>query len=534
MRRLTLPLRARGQRCGAPLRRLLLALPLAFSTAAAASSEDWAAGMIESSAAAPQAVVGLPTLRSGSGKPLELQPNVRLNYELTPAPAAAPPPRAMFLARPAAADAGPEEWDALQAAPRGAIPDADAQDPADHPADPGAVFFGASQRRAADEAALDGELPPPRPSLDEPWSLEDQVVSEELFLHRLRQQAVQEDWELLDESGLQGEAWGSGAEFSGAGQSILSGPALGGTLSGPQPPRGHWLPRPGRWARRGLDRIRATRQRVDAGLGSLLVAHAPLMLDTTQPRNQLRLRSDFGYGIAYPDRSEYFWASPLRGPGYVGDIDYQEFAFMFEIGGEAFSLQTELPVRSYDPQFGGGHTALGDIRITQKLRLVNGDDVQVTQMLRIHTPSGNTKLGAGTGHVSLEPGALFRYRYSDWTYLHAELKYLFPISGDPLYSGDVLSYGLGLTSVWYETLTTAVMPTLELTSINFLTGRKTDFLGPLPVDGESSFALHPGIRFAWDPGGDLGTTELGIGPAIAFSRDRFYDSMLRFELRLCR
>jgi|GEM_PF-1573405 len=533
MRRPTLTLRARGRRCAAPLRRLLLAIPLALSAGATAWGEDWAAGMIDSNATAPQAVVGLPTLRSAGGTPLQLQPNVRLNYDLEPAPTAAPARRSMFLARP---EAEPAVLDGPQPAANASAPGA-----ADRPdsSGPGHAFIGASQRRAPSDAAAEGELPPPRPSLEEPWSLEDQVLSEELFLHRLRQQALEEDGlsdlELLDNSGLQVEAWGSGAEFGGSGQSILDRPHRGGSRAGGElRPRERWLFRPAVWTRRGIDRIRSTHQRVDAGLGSLLVADAPLMLETTQPRNQIRLRSDFGYGIAYPDRSEYFWASPIRGPGYVGDIDYQELAFMFEVGGEAFSLQTELPVRSYDPQFGGGHTALGDIRITQKLRLVNGDDVQITQMLRIHTPSGNTKLGAGTGHVSLEPGGLFRYRYSDWTYLHAELKYLFPISGDPLYSGDVLSYGLGLTSVWYETLTTAVMPTLELTSVNFLTGRKTDFLGPLPVDGEASFALHPGVRLAWDPGGDMGTMELGFGPAVAFSRDRFSDAMLRFELRLCR
>lgn len=531
MRRPTLTLRARGQRCAAPLRRLLLAIPLSLSTAALAAEEDWATGMIDANATAPQAVVGLPTVRSGHGVPLQLQPNVQLNYDLD-SPSVAPPRRPMFLARPATttSDADAHELETRDGDSNSSEPSVTASSAARN-----GVFWGVSQRQAtAGEPMTDGELPPPRPTLEEPWNLENQLLSEELFLHRLRQQAIQDEWEVLDDSALQAEAWGSGTELSGPGQSILSGPVVGGALGGHRPHRDRWWPRPGHWARRGIDRVRSTRQRIDAGLGSLLVPHAPVMLDTTQPLNQIRLRGDFGYGIAYPDRSEYFWASPNRGPGYVGEIDYQEFAFMFEVGGEAFSLQTELPIRGYDPELGGGHTALGDIRITQKLRLLNGDDVQITQMLRVHTPSGNAKLGAGTGHVSLEPGGLFRYRYSDWTYLHAELKYRFPIGGDPLVSGDVLSYGFGVTSVWYETLTTAVMPTLEFTSINFLTGRKTDLFVPWPVDGEASYAIHPGVRMAWDPGGDLGTMELGIGPAVAFSPDRFYDSMLRIELRLCR
>jgi hypothetical protein len=285
---------------------------------------------------------------------------------------------------------------------------------------------------------------------------------------------------------------------------------------------------------RGFDRVMATRQRVDSGLGLLMVANAPIVLDTTQPMQQVRFRTDFGYGLGFPDRGEYFWAAPGRGPGYQGELDYREFAFMFEVGGDAFSVQTEIPIRGYSPEFGDGHAAVGDIRITQKTRIVNGNDFQLTQMLRVHTPSGNVKAGAGTGHTSMEPGALLRYRYNDWTYLHGELKYWIPMGGNPEFSGDVLTYGFGVSTVWYESLTRAVIPTLELSSLNFLTGSKTGILGPERVSRDATATLHPGVRFAWDPGGDLGITELGVSAGLAISRDSYYDSLLRFELRFTR
>ncbi|TWU23439.1 hypothetical protein Pla52o_29750 [Novipirellula galeiformis] len=282
---------------------------------------------------------------------------------------------------------------------------------------------------------------------------------------------------------------------------------------------------------RSVNRIRSTRQRVDAGLGSILVPNAPLVLDKTQPLHQYRIRTDFNYGNDFPDRSEYLWASPLKGPGYQGAIDTQEFAFMFEVGGDSASVQTEFSVRAFDAEFGGGHTGVGDIRITQKLKLFDGKRWQITQLMRVHTPTGNSAIGAGTGHVSMEPGVLMRWQQSCWTYWHGELEYRIPLGGDPLYSGDVLTYGFGVSSVWYETLSSAVIPTLELTSLNFLTGQKTGMLTSLPVDGESAMALHPGVRFAWDRGGDFGITDLGISSGIPISDLHYFDSFLRFELR---
>lgn len=280
-----------------------------------------------------------------------------------------------------------------------------------------------------------------------------------------------------------------------------------------------------------FDRVASTRQRVDAGLGALLVEHAPLVLDTTQPRKQYRFRGDFATGIRFPDRSEYYWAGPLRGPGYQGTINTQEFAFMFEVGSGATSVQTEFPVRGYGAGFGDSNASFGDIRITQKLRMLDGDRWQITQMLRVHTPTGNTAIGGGTGHVAMEPGFLFRFQRNCWTYYHAELKYRTPIGADPLFSSDVLTYGFGVSSVWYETLTAAVIPTFEVQSVNFFGGQKSGPLGPLNVDGESSITFYPGTRFVWDPGGDLGIIELGVAAGMSFSPDRIADTALRIELR---
>lgn len=288
------------------------------------------------------------------------------------------------------------------------------------------------------------------------------------------------------------------------------------------------------WAVGATDRLLATRQRVDAGMGMLWVPHAPLILDTTQPRNQLRFRTDFGFGLQFPDRNEYYWAADPVGPGYQGDIDTRQFNFMFEIGSDAFSVQTEFPIQGYSPEFGDGHSAFGDIRITQKTRVLDAERLQIAQMFRLHTPSGNKRIGAGTGHVSMEPGVLARYRYTDWTYLHAELKYWLPLGANPEAAGDVLTYGFGLSTVWHETLSTAIIPTLEMQSINFLAGQKTGPFGSIRVDDDNTAMLMPGIRFTQDKGGDIGAIDCGVGLGFGFSHQRYYDTLLRFEVRLTR
>jgi hypothetical protein len=288
------------------------------------------------------------------------------------------------------------------------------------------------------------------------------------------------------------------------------------------------------WAFGAADRLLATRQRVDAGMGMLWAPHAPLILDTTQPRHQLRFRTDFGFGLQFPDRNEYYWAADPVGPGYQGEVDTRQFAFMFEIGSDAFSVQTEFPIQGYSPEFGGGHSAFGDIRITQKTRMLDAERLQIAQMFRLHTPSGNKRIGAGTGHVSMEPGVLARYRYTDWTYFHGELKYWLPVGGNPETSGDVLTYGFGLSTVWYETLCTAIIPTLEMQSINFLEGQKTGPFGDIRVDDDNTAMLMPGLRFMRDQGGDIGAIDCGVGLGFGFSHTQYYDSLLRFELRFTR
>ena len=128
---------------------------------------------------------------------------------------------------------------------------------------------------------------------------------------------------------------------------------------------------------------------------------------------------------------------------------------------------------------------------------------------------------------------MFRYKWSPETYIHSELKYFVPLASDPMVSGQVLTWGIGVSHVAYETDTTAIIPVLELIG-NFIDdgGYSTFPTGAVASnDGSTIASLHPGVRFVYDTGGDLGLIELGLSASIPITDSHFYDGLVRAELR---
>ena len=109
-------------------------------------------------------------------------------------------------------------------------------------------------------------------------------------------------------------------------------------------------------------------------------------------------------------------------------MDYQDFRFRFETGGPKFSTTTEIPIRVLDPVTNANTAGLGDMTVTTRAVLLDGEDWQITQVFNSYFNTGSKTHGTGTGHVSLEPGMLVRWEYSDFTHLHGEIKYLFPLT----------------------------------------------------------------------------------------------------------
>ncbi|HEY3395284.1 MAG TPA: transporter [Lacipirellulaceae bacterium] len=283
------------------------------------------------------------------------------------------------------------------------------------------------------------------------------------------------------------------------------------------------------------------------GIGVENVMNAPFWLDTTQPLQNCRIRADAAADWEFPDRIEYFW-SKTPGPkgaqmefdafGGEPNVDYQELSFYIERGGERFSVGTDLPIRTIDPVVRRNTTGFGDMRVTTKAVLLDGKDWQLTQVFHTHIPTGSFRRGTGNGHVSLEPGVAWRYKWSDVTYIHGDLTYWFPIAADPFHSGQMFNYGIGISHIWIDGDKWALMPTLELNAWTLLDGRQTfpgEIDDPLDPRGEidtlSILNIHPGLRWVCDTAGDCGVREFGITSGIAVTEDHWYEEILRLEMR---
>ncbi len=273
----------------------------------------------------------------------------------------------------------------------------------------------------------------------------------------------------------------------------------------------------------------------DFGLGSQQVPFALFDIDFVKPLSQLRLRFDSRYGLSLPDRAEYFWAEPALGPKLPEhSVDYQRYSVRQEIGGESFGVFTEVPLLSIDPVVNPNTTGLGDVIVGQKMLLTNAKNRkwQVAQILTTVLNTGSIHRGLGNGNTALEPGILVRRTLSETTYLHGEVKYWIPLGADPKHSGQILRYGLGLSTVAYQTDCFAMMPTLEVITHTVTSGQKTLPSGELvDVDGETFSNLLFGTRYAWGPPGDLGLFEVGVAGGFLFGNDGFDDGRVTLDFR---
>lgn len=271
------------------------------------------------------------------------------------------------------------------------------------------------------------------------------------------------------------------------------------------------------------------------GLGRERLPNALFEIDAAQPFNNYRLRFNSFYRQHYPDRAEYLWAKTgTRGPPLPENLlDFQELRILMESGSEKFSTGIEIPFRWTNPDVNDNHAGIGDLRLTLKTVLFEGEKIMLTQIFRTQFNTGSSRMGMGTGHIALEPGFLARYHWGDRTWLHGELKYQFPTGGTPVFSGQVLEYGLGISYLLWESDSVALIPTFEAVAWSVLNGTKTDQFGvPIPADVDTIGNLLPGLRIACDRGGDLGLVELGISGGWGVTTERFYEGMWRVECRI--
>ncbi|MGD9853919.1 MAG: hypothetical protein AB7U20_03120 [Planctomycetaceae bacterium] len=247
------------------------------------------------------------------------------------------------------------------------------------------------------------------------------------------------------------------------------------------------------------------------GIGHERVMFAPFFIESAQPYSHIGLQYENGWNLSKPDRSEFFWAAPTTGPGPERSVDVTTLTARMETATARASAILAVPLRAVDPEINRNTSGIGDLTVGGKLVLVSGKDWVVTQQTLTYLHTGPAGRGMGTGHVSMEPGLLARYRWTDEMYFHGQMRYVIPLSGTDDFPGEVLIWGVGASWIWHETDAFAVLPTFEVAGISFLDGQRTTPAGAaVDVDGETSVEFLPGLRFVLGPQGDLGLPEIGI------------------------
>lgn len=271
------------------------------------------------------------------------------------------------------------------------------------------------------------------------------------------------------------------------------------------------------------------------GIGRERLPFAMFQIDSAQPQSAKGLQFGLDYGREFVDRAGIYWRR-IGGGGPMlpeDSVNAQEARIMLEVGSEKFSTTTIIPFRAVDPEINPNHAGLSDMSVTTKTVLLDGSQLQMTQIFRSFFNTGASSSGLGTGNISFEPGMLMRYKFRPQTEFHGSLTYLFPVGADPIASGQAIRWGIGGAHTTIDTDSFALLSTLELTGWNVLNGTETlpNSLTTVSSDGVEIVNLTTGMRWVIDNGSDLGLFEAGWATTLPLTGDRWYEASLMFDLR---
>lgn len=257
-------------------------------------------------------------------------------------------------------------------------------------------------------------------------------------------------------------------------------------------------------------------------------------IDTAVMANQLRFRFDATYDADKSNRAEYLWGwSPPLGPGPPKDessTDYQRLSAYLEYAFDPMlSVFVDAGAMFANPEINDNSAGLGDLKTGFKLGLYADCDSLVTFQLKAYVPTGDADRALGTGHVSLEPGVLLFRRLGRFT-LEAELRDWIPIGGTTGRQGNILRYGVGVSTDLCSVGLPNVRPVVEFVGWSVLDGQAR-FLTPAGVvtedaDGDTIVNVKVGTRIALREDRDL---YLGYGRSL--TGDRWYNDILRADIR---
>jgi len=257
-------------------------------------------------------------------------------------------------------------------------------------------------------------------------------------------------------------------------------------------------------------------------------------IDSAIPANMARMRIDAAWGNNRPTRAEFFYpkGGPF-GPGlpvFSGNIDYQEIITTVETTlAPEVSIFFEAPVRFLNPEFNANHKGFGDVNAGFKYAFIYTDDTVATFQLRTFAPTGYSRRGLGTRHVSIEPAFLLYTRLSDKLVMESELRYWMPAGGTD-FAGDVGRAGVGFTYGERSECDFWITPVVELVGWYVFSGKEQvtpPTFGVVSAAGDTIVNVKAGLRAGL---GDRFQIYSGYGRAL--TGEVWYKDIWRTEFRI--
>jgi hypothetical protein len=259
-------------------------------------------------------------------------------------------------------------------------------------------------------------------------------------------------------------------------------------------------------------------------------------IDTAIPGDIFRFRFDGALDDRRPTRAEFIYPQGgPRGPGLPlpePRVDFQELsAYLEAAASDRLSGFLNLPVRFLEPEVNPRHAGFSDLDAGFKFAFFRDDCQVATFQFRTYVPTGNSHLGLGTHHVSLEPALLYFDRLTDQLALESELRVWVPVGGTD-FAGSIVRYGVGLHYDVYRTEECIVAPVIEFVGWTLLDGKET-VVPPSGVPfvhgagGETILNAKFGVR-----AGFCDRADLYVGYGRPLTGDRWYENVVRAEFRL--
>ncbi len=273
------------------------------------------------------------------------------------------------------------------------------------------------------------------------------------------------------------------------------------------------------------------------GLGGPTVSDSRVgYIDCAIPGTFFRFRYDDTLDNVRPTRAEFFYPQGApKGPGLPEPeprVDSQDLAAYMEYAVAPWlSGFLEVPARFLRPEVNPSHAGFSDINTGLKWAFIRTPVTVGTFQFRVYTPTGNSHLGLGTHHVSLEPAFLLFHRLTDRLTAEAELRTWIPVGGTD-FAGDIVRYGVGVNYFLGQVGRYQFAPVFETVGWTVLNG-KTAFVTPANLDlvesasGQTIINAKIGLRTRWGPRSDLYT---GYGRPL--TGNRWYENTFRVEWRL--